>query len=75
MERHRLPYFSSSDLNQMPDQCAYKLNYLCDALSEMWQYVYPIGCYFETSDIDFDPNRRWGGNWEEVSTGRWHRLA
>ena len=25
--------------------------------------IYPIGCYFETSDGDFDPNVKWGGTW------------
>ncbi len=25
--------------------------------------IYPIGCYFETSDSDFDPNVKWGGTW------------
>ena len=25
---------------------------------------YPIGAYFETSDINFNPNEAWGGTWE-----------
>lgn len=33
---------------------------------------YPVGSYYETSDTDFDPNKKWGGTWEYVS-GRWHR--
>lgn len=75
MDRSRLPYFASSDLNQMPDQCAHKLNTMCDTLSQLWRVIYPIGCYFETSDIDFNPEEAWGGEWEEVSSGRWHRTA
>lgn len=31
---------------------------------------YPVGCYFETSDEDFDPNVVWGGIWEEDTGGR-----
>lgn len=31
--------------------------------------IYPIGCYFETSDSDFDPNTAWGGTWELDQSG------
>lgn len=75
MDRSRLPYFAPSDLNQYPDQGSYKLNTMCDTLSQLWRVVYPIGSYYETSDNDFDPAESWGGDWEEVSPGRWHRTA
>ena len=26
--------------------------------------IYPIGTYYETSDLNFDPNVTWGGTWE-----------
>lgn len=26
--------------------------------------IYPIGTYYETSDLNFDPNVMWGGTWE-----------
>ena len=25
--------------------------------------IYPIGTYYETSNVDFDPNTAWGGTW------------
>ena len=25
--------------------------------------IYPVGTYYETSEIDFDPNTAWGGTW------------
>lgn len=31
---------------------------------------YPVGTYYETSDVNFDPNIRWGGHWVEDSVGR-----
>ena len=31
--------------------------------------IYPIGCYFETSDSDFNPNTAWGGTWEIDTSG------
>lgn len=30
---------------------------------------YPIGSYYETSDISFDPNISWGGTWSKVTEG------
>lgn len=33
---------------------------------------YPVGTYYETSDVKFNPNKTWGGTWESVN-GRWHR--
>ena len=31
--------------------------------------VYPIGSYFETSDVKFDPNKAWGGTWNQDDDG------
>ena len=31
--------------------------------------IYPIGCYFETSDSEFNPNIAWGGTWELDQSG------
>lgn len=31
---------------------------------------YPVGSYYETSNLDFDPNVSWGGTWVEDSAGR-----
>ena len=48
-----------------------------------WQTIYPIGCYFETSNSSFNPQTTWGGTWtsetitndriiEEGTTGIWN---
>lgn len=31
---------------------------------EMVQYVYPVGTYYDTEDLDFNPNTQFGGTWE-----------
>ena len=31
--------------------------------------VYPVGSYYDTSDVGFDPNVTWGGRWEHVVDG------
>lgn len=70
-----LPLVSSEDLSRMPDQASYKINLIVERINDLWEYIYPVGSYYETSDMDFDPVRTWGGDWEEVSPGRWHRTA
>ena len=35
-------------------------------------FFYPVGSYYETSDITFNPNIRWGGTWELESEGQVH---
>lgn len=34
---------------------------------EMMDYLYPVGCYFETTDTDFDPNQSFGGTWVDAT--------
>lgn len=36
---------------------------------------YPIGSYYETSDISFDPNVSWGGTWVLETEGQVHVSA
>ena len=31
---------------------------------------YPVGCYFYTSNGNFNPNTEWGGNWTLVEEGQ-----
>lgn len=31
---------------------------------------YPVGCFFETTDTQFDPNITWGGVWVEDTAGQ-----
>ena len=33
-------------------------------------FFYPVGSFYETTDIYFNPNTRWGGTWEKIETGR-----
>ena len=37
--------------------------------------LYPVGCYFETSDTSFDPNASFGGTWVLESEGQVHVSA
>lgn len=32
--------------------------------------IYPVGSYYETSDVDFNPNVSWQGTWVEDTQGR-----
>lgn len=50
---------SSSDVNQIKTA----IN------SGLLNLIYPVGCYFETSDDDFNPNTSWGGTWELETDG------
>ena len=68
------PTFSSTDIKELPDQTAWKLNDMASMLDGVWDTLYPIGTYYETSDADFDPAHEWGGKWEEVGN-KWHRIA
>lgn len=46
-----------------------------DRFDSLLDFFYPVGCYFETSDIDFDPNKSWGGEWELETEGQVHVSA
>ena len=37
---------------------------------EMMDYLYPVGCFFQTTDSNFDPNQAFGGTWSLVEEGR-----
>lgn len=37
--------------------------------TQLLDLFYPIGCYFETSNTEFDPNTSWGGTWEKITDG------
>lgn len=45
------------------------LNKIEEAIAEMYNLFYPIGTYYETSDISFNPNVTWGGTWELETDG------
>lgn len=35
-----------------------------NTLNEIINIMCPVGTYYETSDLNFDPNVMWGGTWE-----------
>lgn len=39
------------------------------AIQSIFDIIYPIGSYYETSDSTFDPNTAWGGTWVKVAGG------
>lgn len=38
----------------------------------IWDMIYPVGSYYETSDTSFDPNTAWGGTWSLEAEGLVH---
>lgn len=38
----------------------------------LFDFVYPVGSYYETSDTTFNPNVTWGGTWELETQGQVH---
>lgn len=41
----------------------------------LFDFVYPVGSYYETSDITFNPNVTWGGRWSLETEGQVHVSA
>ena len=41
----------------------------------LFDFVYPVGSYYETSDTAFDPNTTWGGTWILETEGQVHVSA
>lgn len=52
----------------------YKIKaYLDNQTSDIINTIYPVGCYFETTDTTFDPNTAWSGTtWELEAEGLVH---
>ena len=46
-----------------------------DLIAALWNVLYPVGCYFETSDGSFNPNTAWGGTWVKEIAGQVHVSA
>lgn len=38
-------------------------------LTGLLNLFYPVGSYYETSDVNFDPNVSWGGTWVQDTVG------
>lgn len=62
-----ITYADKVALNENPDVpeinkvTADDLNEIKNVINNL---IYPIGTYYETSDLNFDPNVTWGGTWE-----------
>lgn len=41
----------------------------------LFDFIYPVGSYYETSDTTFDPNVTWGGTWALETEGQVHISA
>lgn len=46
-----------------------------DVMRALFDFVYPVGSYYETSDTTFDPNVTWGGTWSLETEGQVHISA
>lgn len=64
--------FNREDFKTALPQLEKEFNARFDGL---FDFFYPVGCYFETSDVDFDPNKSWGGEWELEVAGQVHVSA
>lgn len=38
-------------------------------IADFLDIFYPVGCYFETSNANFNPNTEWGGTWVQDTKG------
>ncbi len=62
-----ITYADKVTLNENPDVAeinkvtADNMNEIKNVINNL---IYPIGTYYETSDLNFDPNVMWGGTWE-----------
>lgn len=46
-----------------------------NTLRALFDFIHPVGSYYETSDTSFDPNDTWGGTWVLEEAGRVHVSA
>lgn len=43
-----------------------------DVMRALFDFIHPVGSYYETSDVAFDPNVTWGGTWVLETEGQVH---
>lgn len=41
-----------------------------DVFRALFDFLYPVGSYYETSDSSFNPNVTWGGTWTKLGEGQ-----
>ena len=46
-----------------------------NAMRALFDFVYPVGSYYETSNTSFNPNNTWGGTWVLETAGQVHVSA
>ena len=46
-----------------------------DIIRALFDFIHPVGSYYETSDTTFDPNVTWGGTWILETAGQVHVSA
>ena len=64
--------YNREDYRTVLPQLEKQMNARFDGLLD---FFYPVGTYYETSDVDFDPNKSWGGEWELELEGMVHVSA
>ena len=55
-----------SDLNKNTSD----ISSLNSTINEYWKTVYPVGSIYISTSATFNPNRVWGGTWEQTASGR-----
>lgn len=50
-------------------------NFIVELFEEIFNQCYPVGCYFETTDTNFNPNVAWSGTWVLEDAGLVHVSA
>jgi ribosome modulation factor len=63
---------SRTALPQLEKQFNAQVDGINSRIDGLLDFFYPVGCYFETSDTSFDPNKSWGGEWELEAEGLVH---
>ena len=69
---------SAGNMNNIEDGVEEALDGVEEALAitrRIAEIVYPVGCYFETTDTSFDPNTAFGGTWVLETGGQVHVSA
>lgn len=46
-----------------------KIQAVSQEVASIWDIIYPVGSYYETSEVLFNPNTAWGGVWKRMTGG------
>lgn len=58
------------EIPELPDIDELKNSIKQEMKSEFLNFFHPVGDYYYTSDLAFNPNTAWGGTWERLADGR-----